>query len=130
MLWLWTNGQGPVAEGIADSLRKDAGMVKRSDITEIDIESPRKAKIHRKYVYTILNSTGDQYADISTFYDKFNDLADVTAILYDANGKVIKKIRKNDMEDWSIAGSGILMTGFADQALSFFLAQLSLLGQL
>ena len=110
MLWLWTNGQGPVAEGIVESLRKDAGMVKRSDITEIDIESPRKAKIHRKYVYTILNSTGDQYADINTFYDKFNDLADVTAILYDADGKVIKKIRKNDMEDWSMTGSGILMT--------------------
>jgi transglutaminase-like putative cysteine protease len=117
MLWLWTSGQGPVAESIADSLRKDAGMVKRSDITEIDIESPRKAKIHRKYVYTILNSTGDQYANISTFYDKFNDLNDVTAILYDADGKVIKKIRKNDMEDWSVAGSGILMT---DSRIRFY----------
>ncbi len=116
-LWLWTSGQGPVAEGIADSLRKDAGMVKRSDIMEIDIESPRKARIHRKYVYTILNSTGDRYADIGTFYDKFNDLADVTAILYDANGKVIKKIRKNDMEDWSMAGSGILMT---DSRIRFY----------
>ena len=99
-----------VATGIADSITKGAGVVERTDITEIVIESPRKASIHRKYVYTILNSQGDEYATIRTFYDKFNDLINATGVLYDANGKVLKKIRKSEMEDWSTAGSGILMT--------------------
>lgn len=95
---------------IPDSLRQGAGVVERIDETEIAIESPRKAKIHRRVVYTILNSTGDQYAMINTFYDKFHDLVSATGILYDADGKELKKIRKSDMEDWSTAGSGTLMT--------------------
>lgn len=103
-------GQDPVAAGIPDSLRQGAGVVERVDETEIAIESPRKAKIHHRVVYTILNSTGDQYATLHTYYDKFHDLVSATGILFDANGKELKKIRKSDMEDWSAAGSGILMT--------------------
>jgi hypothetical protein len=102
--------QQGVGAGIEDSITKDATVVERTDITEIVIESSRKASIHRKYVYTILNSQGDEYATIRTFYDKFNDLISATGVLYDAGGKVLKKIRKSEMEDWSTAGSGILMT--------------------
>jgi transglutaminase-like putative cysteine protease len=104
------NGQGPVAAAIPDSMARDAAVVERLDEMEIEIESPRKAKIHHKYVYTILNSSGDSYAIIHTFYDKFNELSDATGILYDAAGHVLKKVRKADMEDWSTEGSGILMT--------------------
>jgi hypothetical protein len=104
------NGQDPVAAAIPDSLRQGAGVVERIEETEIGIESPRKAKIHRRVVYTILNSAGDRYATIQTYYDKFHDLVNATGILYDASGKELKKIRKSDMEDWSTAGSGILMT--------------------
>jgi hypothetical protein len=103
-------GQEPVAAAIPDSLRQGAGVVERINETEINIESPRKAKIHRRVVYTILNSSGDHYATIQTYYDKFHDLVNATGILYDAGGKVLKKIRKSEMEDWSTAGSEILMT--------------------
>ena len=103
-------GQDPVAATVPDSLRQGASVVERADETEIDIESPRKAKIRRRVVYTILNANGDSYATIHTYYDKFHDLINATGILYDAGGKELKKIRKSDMEDWSTAGSGILMT--------------------
>ncbi len=111
------DGQGPVAARIADSIAGGAGVVERLSSMDIEIESPRKAKIHYKYVFTILNSTGDAYANIHTFYDKFNELSDATGILYDAAGNVLKKIRKNEMEDWSTAGSGILMT---DSRIKFY----------
>ncbi len=104
------NGQEPPAAGIPDSIARGAGMVIRQDATDISIESPRKARIHHKYLYTILNASGDPYATIHTFYDKFHNLASATGILYDAGGRVLKKIRKGEMEDWSTAGSGILMT--------------------
>ena len=104
------NGQEPPAARIPDSIARGAGMVIRLDATDIDIESPRKARIRRKYCYTILNASGDQYATIHTFYDKFHNLVNATGILYDAGGRVLKKIRKGEMEDWSTAGSGILMT--------------------
>ena len=97
-------GQDRVAAAIPDSLRQGASVVERIEETEIAIESPRKAKIHRRVVYTILNSAGDRYATIQTYYDKFHDLVNATGILYDAGGKEVKKIRKSDMEDWSMAG--------------------------
>jgi Domain of Unknown Function with PDB structure (DUF3857)/Transglutaminase-like superfamily len=109
LLWHPVSAQEPVTGPLPDSLTEGAGIVKRMDLTEIDIESIRKARIHRKYVYTILNSTGDPWSGISTFYDKFHDLGNVNATLYDAGGKVVKKIKKGDLEDWNIDGLGIFM---------------------
>jgi hypothetical protein len=103
-------GQSPVTAPIADSLKKDAALVVRSNEMEIEIISPRKAKIHHRYVYTILNSLGDLYAHVHTFYDPFHDLVSATGILYDADGKMLKKIKKGDMQDWNTDGGGILMS--------------------
>ncbi|WP_431215818.1 DUF3857 domain-containing protein [Puia sp. P3] len=75
--------------------------------------------MHRRYVYTILNSRGDNYANVYTFYDKFHDLVSATGILYDAEGKQIKKIKKGDMQDWNTDGSGILMTDMRVKVYSF-----------
>ena len=103
-------GQGPAAAAIPDSLREGASVVERASETEIDIESLHKARIHRRVVYTILDANGDSYATFHTYYDKFHDLVNVTGILYDAGGKELRRMRKNDMEDRSTAGSGVLMT--------------------
>jgi len=102
---------------IADSLKFGAVAVKRVDETELDIESPGKATLHYKQLYTILNSGGDQYATVHAYYDKFHKLGNVTAILYDAGGKELKKIRKNDMEDWNTEGAGTLMS---DTRIKFY----------
>jgi len=102
--------QPPVTAPIDDSLKKDAALVVRYNELEITILSPRKAKMHHRYAYTILNSLGDPYAPVHTFYDKFHDLASATAILYDGEGRVLKKIKKGDMEDWNTDGGGILMS--------------------
>jgi transglutaminase-like putative cysteine protease len=100
----------PPATPIADSLKKDAVMVVRNNELQIEILSPRKARLFHRYVYTILNSRGDVYANVHTFYDRFHDLVTVTGILYDGDGRQLKKIRKGDMQDWNIDGSGILMS--------------------
>jgi hypothetical protein len=87
------------------------------DETDLEIESPRKAKLHLKHIYTILNISGDQFANISTFYDRFHKLKTATAILYDSTGKELKRIKKNDMEDWSAEGSATLLT---DTRIKFY----------
>jgi hypothetical protein len=101
--------QDPVTARLPDSLTQGAAMVKRMDLTEIDIESPRKARMHRRYVYTILNPAGESFGAIFTFYDKFHDLGSVSATLYDASGNVVRKIKKSELEDWNIEGLGMLM---------------------
>ena len=111
--------QDPVTARLPDSLMQDAGMVKRMDITEIDIESPRKARIHRKYLYTILNHNGDVFSRISTYYDKYHDLGSVNVVLYDAAGRVVKKIRKSDLQDWNIDGGGMLMMDYRVKTYQF-----------
>ena len=119
MLFLALAGRSQTPAVIPDSLAKNAVMVVRSNQLEIDILSPRKAKMHRRHVYTILNSRGDNYANVYTFYDKFNDLVSATGILYDAQGRQIKKIKKGDMQDWNTDGSGILMTDMRVKVYSF-----------
>jgi hypothetical protein len=101
--------QDPITARLPDSLTQGASVVKRMDLTEIDIESPRKARIHRKYVYTILTPAGESFGTIFTFYDKYHDLGSVNAVLYDASGNVVRKLKKSELEDWNIEGLGFLM---------------------
>jgi hypothetical protein len=98
------------AATIPDSLRREAVAVRRMDETELDIESPRKAKLHYRRLVTVLNSSGDFYANIITYYDKFHKLNTATAVMYDANGKELKKIKKNEMDDMVLEGSGTVMS--------------------
>ena len=100
--------QDALTEGLPDSLRQGAAVVCRQEVVEISIESPHRIRVHRKWINTILNNNGDVYGLISTFYDKFHDLSKITATLYDAEGKPVKKIRKSDLEDALIGGMGML----------------------
>jgi hypothetical protein len=116
---LITSAQDVVSTPLPDSLTRDAGMVKRMDLTEINIESPRKARLHRHYVYTILGSNGDVWSYIFTFYDKFHDLESFNAVLYDAAGHVVKKVKKGDLQDSNIEGLGMLMTDIRIKTYQF-----------
>jgi hypothetical protein len=102
------DAQDPLTRPLPDSLRQGAAAVRRLESLEITIESTRKARIHRKWICTVLNPTGDRYSLIYTFYDKFHDLSGLTAAMYDADGKMIQKIKKSDLEDAPIGGMGML----------------------
>jgi transglutaminase-like putative cysteine protease len=97
---------------IPDSLLKHANMVQRMDETKIIIHSLRSATIKKKFAYTILNESGNSFADYVTLYDNFQRLTEASGKLYDAFGKQIKSVRKKDMEDvayndnFSLAGDG------------------------
>jgi len=86
---------------ISDSLTKDANVVKRYDELVIEIKSPGKARIYKKYAYTILNEDGEVYAMFVDSYDKFRDVNSVDGTLYDALGKELKSVKKKDMQDLS-----------------------------
>lgn len=46
---------------------------------------------------TILNENGVEYGNIALFADKFRELQKFTGEVYDAQGKIVKKIKKNDL---------------------------------
>lgn len=104
------HSQSLTASSIADSLKKEATAVVRSEETVIEILSPRKARLHITGSYTILSEAGDRFAGLYAGYDKFHKLNNVTGALYDASGTELKKIKKGDMEDRSAEGAGTLVT--------------------
>ena len=48
-----------------------------------------------------MNENGDDGLNLSEYYDKHRQIESVEGILYDANGKQLKRIKKKDLEDMS-----------------------------
>nr|WP_294929765.1 DUF3857 domain-containing protein [uncultured Flavobacterium sp.] len=101
--------QFPIA-AIADSLKENAYAVVRLDQTDILISSQRNmiAKNHR--VVTVLNEKGVEAIQAYEFYDKSTSVKNIEAIVYDAFGKEIKKIKRKDFKDQSVVGGGTLFS--------------------
>jgi Transglutaminase-like superfamily. len=84
---------------IPDSLLKSADAVLRNEEEKLFIHSPNSATYRHKYAITILKEAGDDYTQYMNRYDKFDALTEVNAKMYDATGRLIKTIKKKDMED-------------------------------
>jgi Domain of Unknown Function with PDB structure (DUF3857)/Transglutaminase-like superfamily len=94
---------------IPDSLITNANVVKRYEEMILEIKSPGKFISHERHVYTILNESGDQYADYRSFYDKFTTIDYVSAVLYNEKGKELKHVKKKDMQDFGYMDGYTLM---------------------
>ena len=105
---------------ISDSLLKNADVVKREEEFVLTIKSPSKYKFSQKYVYTILNESANHYAHFNTFYDKFKTINSLTAILYDAGGKEIKRLKKKDWRDISAEDGMSLMSDYRYKENEFY----------
>ncbi|OIR13138.1 transglutaminase-like superfamily protein [mine drainage metagenome] len=84
---------------IPDSLLQNADAVLRFEDSKILIHSPKSATYKHKYAITILKESGDEYTQYVNHYDKFDKLTDVVARLYDATGKLMKTVKKREMDD-------------------------------
>lgn len=84
---------------VPDTLLKNANAVIRVDETTITIHSTGSATVKTKYAYTILNESGNRFANFYAFYDSFEKLEEVSGKLYDAFGKQIKSVKKREMQD-------------------------------
>src|ERR1700744_5826445 len=79
---------------IPDSLRKGARAVLREKELILEIKSPGKAVEREHEVYTILNSNGDNLGGYASFYDKFTSISDISGVLYDSLGKVVRRAKR------------------------------------
>ena len=80
-----------------------AGMyaVVRESESRFYIESPGSSVHYERLVITILNSKANQYATLSVGYDKLTKVEDVKAVVYDAMGNQIKKLKQSEIRDQS-----------------------------
>jgi hypothetical protein len=98
------------ASTIPDSLKTDANSVVRYDAYEETVKGPGKASIKEHSIITILNDKAEREAAMILGYDKFNSVNSAEMIVYDENGKVIKKYHKGDMYDHSASDGVSIIT--------------------
>src|SRR6187401_1740003 len=95
-------GEGDYAVSrISPALLKNANVIVRLEQTRFEINNTKDARLKNHYVITILNENGAEWADFEEYYNRFREVESVEAILYDANGKQLKRIKKKDLEDRS-----------------------------
>ena len=86
---------------IPDSLKDNAKAVIRFDEKIFTIKSISSAELYVKKAITILDKNGDGFASVIVYYDKIIKANNLKIILYDSNGIIIKKVKKNDIKDYS-----------------------------
>src|SRR5690606_18431159 len=70
---------------------------------DINIVSQRKIITSEELYVTFLNERGWENFDIGEYYDKSDKIKSIEAIVYNAIGSEIKKIKRSDFRDYSVA---------------------------
>ncbi len=101
-----------VALTIPEELKENANSVIRLQEIEITINSRELYTTKTKRIVTVLNEYGNKGVDASEYYSKSERIKNIEATIYDAFGKEIKKVKKKDFKDQSIAdGFSVLTDG-------------------
>ena len=95
---------------ISDSLKENANAVIRLNQVDIVIASQRSMSIVTKRVVTVLNEKGLNAIDAIESYDKRRTVKAIEAIIYDALGNEIKKIKRKDFKDQSASGGSTMFS--------------------
>jgi transglutaminase-like putative cysteine protease len=93
---------------IPAELKEKAHSVKRWEETTFSLTAGGEARLTEHYVITVLDSNGDDEAELTAFYDKLREIRSIRGVLYDALGKTVKKLKHSDITDESLTKAGTL----------------------
>ncbi len=88
---------------ISQELKESANTVIRKQHKDINIVSQRKIITSEELYVTFLNERGWENFEIGEYYDKSDKIKSIEAIVYNALGSEIKKIKRSDFRDYSVA---------------------------
>ncbi|MBC9929679.1 DUF3857 domain-containing protein [Chitinophaga qingshengii] len=97
-------------KAIPDSIMKNAHLVKRFEEVNQTIVSPREVIVVSRFVLTVLDQTGAEETTMKAAYNKLTEIRSMSGALYDAEGKLIRRMKQSDIKDRSMVGDGNLMT--------------------
>jgi hypothetical protein len=105
---------------IPQELLKNAHVIIRKEEQHIEMRNLEKMVLRNKYVITVLDEQGDQYAYLVEGYDKFTEIESIEGTLYDAAGRKIKSLKKSDIKDESATSEGSLAMDYRMKFHSFY----------
>ena len=86
---------------IDEALSKSANAVVRLDETKIEISNVKSLKENYRRIVTVLNKSGNKHVGAYVGYDSSIAIKKLGAIIYDAFGNEIEKVKKSDFMDES-----------------------------
>jgi transglutaminase-like putative cysteine protease len=93
---------------IPKGLTEGANAVIRLDRTDITISSRRSMNIKERRVVTILNEMGMGYIRAAQYFDKSTSIKDIRAVVYNASGQEVKKIKEKDFKERAISEGSVI----------------------
>jgi hypothetical protein len=87
-------------------LNNSHSVVRKYDLS-YELQNTVSAVETEHKIITILDDKGEKYTEPIFFYDRFNDIEDIEAAIYDTNGKLVKKMKKKDIDDLKPYAEGI-----------------------
>ncbi len=88
---------------ISQDLKENTNIVFRKNHIEINISSQNKMTTNENIYVTFLNELGWRNFELGEYYDKSNKIKSIEAVVYNTFGKEIKKIKRSDFKDSSLA---------------------------
>lgn len=88
---------------ISKEMKEQANSVVRLQEIEVTIHSRSLYSTKTKKIVTVLNEYGNGAIGASEYYYNSNRVKQIEATIYDAFGKELKKIKKKDFKDQSVA---------------------------
>lgn len=95
---------------ISDNLKESANSVVREQEILVEIVSQKSYIIKKREVLTVLNSKGLNNVDANEHYSSSEKINAISAMVYNALGKELKKIRTSDFKDQSVADGFSILT--------------------
>ena len=91
------------AIGIEENLKENANSCIRNQSILVTILSQKSMTITTQKVVTVFNSNGNKNVDANEYFDKSTTVKSIEATIYNSFGKEIKKFKKKDFTDQSVA---------------------------
>jgi hypothetical protein len=107
---LATDPKYPVSS-ISEELKTNVNAVFRENTSTFTILARDKASHEVHQAITIFNARGKNYASEAVFYDKLRKVKNISASVYDATGKLIKRLKDKEIGDHSAVGDALFSDG-------------------
>lgn len=93
---------------ITPELKENADAVVRLRQRDVNIMSRKLMTVVTKDVVTVINEKGQSHTGASEYFDNSTKIKSIEAIILDASGKEIKKIKRKDFKENSVSEGSII----------------------